>query len=156
MKKGHIWANYCPDRVTTDNVLMGHDEDDWQSDDEDDHGTFMISTTKKRDREAAIFLSEEILLDNQASQCIFHNEGLLHGFVGRNLYTMCGVDGGQSGLQVDRTGRISRFQKIGATVGLAEKASADILAGRCGLWGEIRQCTGPVRGGYRLDPNDLR
>jgi hypothetical protein len=127
LKKGHIWTK-CPDRVTTENVLMGHDEDDWQSDDEDDQGTFMISTTKKRDREAAIFLSEEILLDNQASQCIFHNEVLLHGFVGRNPYTMCGVDGGQSGLQVDRTGRISRFQKIGATVGLAKKASANILA----------------------------
>ena len=127
LKKGHIWAN-CPDRVTTEKVLVGQDEDDWQSDDEDDQSTFMISTAKKRDREAAMFLSEEILLDNQASQCIFHNESLLHGVVGRDPYTMCGIDGGQSGLQVDRTGRISGFQKIGATVGLAGKASANILA----------------------------
>ena len=109
---------------------MGQDEDDcWQSDDEDDQSTFMISTAKKRDREAAMFLSEEILLDNnQASQCVFHNESLLYGVVGRDPYTMCGIDGGQSGLQVDRTGRISGFQKIGATVGLAGKASANILA----------------------------
>ena len=66
LKKGHIWAN-CPDCVTTEKVLVGQDEVDWQSDDEDDQSTFMISTAKKRDREAAMFLSEEILLDNQAS-----------------------------------------------------------------------------------------
>ena len=88
----------------------------------------MILTTKKRDREAAMLLSEDILLDNQASQCIFYNESLLHGVVGRDPYTKCGIDGGQSGLQVDRTGRISGFQKIGATVGLAGKASVNILA----------------------------
>ena len=61
-------------------------------------------------------------------QCIFHNESLLHGVLGRDPYTMCGIDGGESGLQVNRTGRISGFQKIGATVGLAGKASANILA----------------------------
>jgi hypothetical protein len=88
----------------------------------------MILTTKKRDREAAMFLSEDILLDNQASQCIFHNESLLHTVVGRDPYTKRGIDGSQSGLQVDRTGRISGFQKIGATVGLAGKASVNILA----------------------------
>jgi uncharacterized protein (DUF4415 family) len=124
LKRGHIWAN-CPDRVTTEKALVGQDEDDWESEDE---GTFTISATKKRDRETALFLSEEILLDNQASQCIFHNEGLLHGVVGRDPYTMCGIDGSQSGLQVDRTGRISGFRKIGATVGLAAEASANILA----------------------------
>eukprot|EP01036_Dinobryon_divergens_P060069 gene60069-80110_t len=100
LKKGHIWAN-CPDRVTAEKVLVGHYEDDWESEDEDDQGMFMISVTKKRDREAAMFLSDEILLDNQASQCIFHNESLLRGVVVRDPFTMCGIDGGQSGLQVD-------------------------------------------------------
>ena len=51
LKKGYIWAHY-PDRVTTEKVLVGQDEDDWQSNDEDDQSTFMISTAKKRDREA--------------------------------------------------------------------------------------------------------
>jgi hypothetical protein len=41
---------------------------------------------------------------------------------------MCGIDGGQSGLRVDRIGEIRGFERIGATVGLAEKASANILA----------------------------
>jgi hypothetical protein len=76
----------------------------------------------------ALFLNDEILLDNQASQCIFHNERLLHKVTGRDPYNMCGIDGGQSGLCVDRTGEIRGFERIGVTVGLAEKASANILA----------------------------
>ena len=86
---------------------MGQDEDDWENEVEDDQATSMVSAGLKRDRETAIFLSGEILLVNQASQCIFHNESLLHGVVGRDPYTMCGIDGGESGLQVNRTGRIS-------------------------------------------------
>ena len=39
---------------------------------------------------------------------------------------MCGIDGSRSGLPVDGTGRITGFRKIGATVGLAGKASANI------------------------------
>ena len=109
-------------------MLVGQDEDDWESEVEDDQATFMLSVGRMRDKETAMFLSGEILLDNQASQCIFHNESLLHGVVGRDPYTMYGIDGGESGLQVNRTGRISGFQKIGATVGLAGKASANILA----------------------------
>ncbi len=46
----------------------------------------------------------------------------------REPYNMCGIDGGQSGLRVDRIGRVLGFEKIGATVGLAEKASTNILA----------------------------
>ena len=73
-------------------------------------------------------MSGEILLDNQASQCIFYYETLLHSEVRRDPCTMCGIDDSQSGLQVARTGRITGFRKIGATVGLAGKASANILA----------------------------
>jgi hypothetical protein len=90
--------------------------------------TFMIAGDFNRDRERTLFLNDEILLDNQASQCIFHNESLLHGVTGRDPYNMRGINGGQSGLRVDRTGEIKGFGKIGATVGLAEKASANILA----------------------------
>ena len=128
MKRGHIWAS-CPDRtVAIEKVLVGQEEDDWESENEYDQGTFTISVTRKREKESAMFLGDEIFLDNQASQCIFHNERLLHGVVGRELYTMCGIDGGQSGLLVDRTGKITGFRNIGATVGLAKKASTNILA----------------------------
>ena len=107
---------------------MGQEEDNWESENEYDQGTFTISVTRKQEKESAMFLGDEVLLDNQASQCIFHNERLLHGVVGREPYTMCGIDGGQSGLQVNKTGKITGFRNIGATVGLAEKASANILA----------------------------
>ncbi len=125
LKKGHIWIN-CPDNV--EKALVGKDEegDDWEE--EEDYNTFVIAGSRKRGREFTMFLGEEILLDNQASQCIFHNEGLLHGVIEREPYNMCGIDRGQSRLRVDRTGRILGFEKIGATVGLAEKASANILA----------------------------
>ena len=125
LKKGHIWIN-CPDNV--EKALVGKDEegDDWEE--EEDYNTFVIAGSRKRGREFTMFLGEEILLDNQASQCIFHNEGLLHGVTEREPYNMCGIDGGQSGLRVDRTGRILGFEKIGATVGLADRASANILA----------------------------
>lgn len=125
LKKGHIWIN-CPDNV--EKALVGKDEegDDWEE--EEDYNTFLIAGSRKRGREFTMFLGEEILLDNQALQCIFHNEGLLHGVTEREPCNMYDIDGGQSGLRVDRTGRILGFEKIGATVGLAEKASANILA----------------------------
>ena len=90
LKKGHIWVD-CPDNVET--ALVGKEdvEDDWEEEED-------------------LFLNDEILLGNQASQCIFHNESLLHGVTGRDLYNMCGIDGGQSsGLRVDRTGGIKGF-----------------------------------------------
>ena len=126
LKKGHIWID-CPDNV--EKVLVGKEdgEDDWEEE-EDDYSTFVIARDSNRDQERALFLNDEILLDNQASQCIFHNESLLHGVIGRDPYNMCGIDGAQSGLRVDRTGEIRGFGRIGATVGLAEKASANILA----------------------------
>ena len=58
--------------------------------------TFVIARDSNRDQERALFLNDEILLDNQASQCIFHNESLLNEVTGRDPY-MCGIDGGQSG-----------------------------------------------------------
>ena len=67
-----------------------------------------------------MFHKDEILLDNQVSQCIFHNKGLLHGVIGRDPYSMCGIDGGQSGMRVDQTRKMRGFGRIGATVGLAE------------------------------------
>ena len=124
-KEGHIWIN-CPDNV--EKALVGRDEegDDWKE--EEDYNTFVIAGSRERGREFTMFLGEEILLDNQASQCIFHNEGLLHGVTEREPCNMYDIDGGQSGLRVDRTGRILGFEKIGATVGLADRASANILA----------------------------
>ena len=103
-------------------------EDDWEEE-EDEYSTFVIRRKSSHNEEMALFLNDEILLDSQASQCIFHNERLLHKVTGRDPYNMCGIiDGGQSGLRVDRTGEIRGFERIGATVGLAEKASANILA----------------------------
>ena len=61
--------------------------------------TFVIAGDCNRDQERTLFLNDEILLDNQASQCIFHNESLLHGVTGRDPYNMCGIDGGQSKLR---------------------------------------------------------
>jgi hypothetical protein len=126
LKKGHIWVD-CPDNV--EKVLVGKEDadDDWEEE-EDEYSTFMIRSKRNGDEELALFLNNEILLDNQASQCIFHNERLLHKVIGRDPYNMCGIDGGQSGMRVDRTGEIRGFEKIGATVGLAEQASANILA----------------------------
>ena len=97
LKKGHIWIN-CPDNV--EKALVGKDEegDDWEE--EEDYNTFVIAGSRKQGREFTMFLGEEILLDNQASQCIFHNEGLLHGVTEREPYNMCGIDRGQSGLRV--------------------------------------------------------
>jgi hypothetical protein len=117
LKKGHIWIN-CPDNV--EKVLVGKEdvEDDWEEE-EDEYSTFVIGRKCSHNEEMALFLNNEILLDNQASQCIFHNERLLHKVIGRDPYNMCGIDGGQSGLRVDRTGEIRGFEKIGATVGLA-------------------------------------
>ena len=118
LKKGHIWAD-CPDNVKK--VLVGKEdaEDDWEEE-EDEYSAFVIRRKRSLNEEMVLFLNDdEILLDNQASQCIFHHERLLHRVTGRDPYNMCGIDGGQSGLSVDR---------IGATVGLAEKASANILA----------------------------
>ena len=80
-----------------------------------------------------MFVSEEILLNNQASQYIFHNESLLHEVIGRDPYNMFGIDGGQSGLRVDRTGRMREFGRIGATVGLAEAASANTILAQARL-----------------------
>ena len=128
MQRGHIWIN-CPDNTTSEKVLVGkeNDEDDWEEADEDeDWRTYVIA--ESRDRQSTMFLSDEILLDNQASQCIFHNEGLLHGIVGRDPYNMCGIDGGHSGIVVNRTGNMAGFERIGATVGVAGRASANILA----------------------------
>ena len=73
-KEGHIWIN-CPDNV--EKALVGRDEegDDWKE--EEDYNTFVIAGSRERGREFTMFLGEEILLDNQASQCIFHNERLL-------------------------------------------------------------------------------
>ena len=88
----------------------------------------MIRRKRSSDEEMTLFLNDEIFLDSQASQCIFYNERLLHKVIGRDPYNMCGIDGGQSGLRVDRIGEIRGFERIGATVGLAEKASANILA----------------------------
>ena len=126
LKKGHIWAD-CPDNV--EKVLVGKEdaEDDWEEE-EDEYSAFVIRRKRSLNEEMVLFLNDEILLDNQASQCIFHNERLLHKVTGRDPYNMCGIDGGQSGLRVDRTGEIRGFERIGATVGLAEKASANILA----------------------------
>ena len=126
LEKGHIWVD-CPDNVEKALVEKEDAEDDWEEE-EDDNSFFVIAGDRNRDRERTLFLYDEILLDSQASQCIFHNESLLHGVTGRDPYNMCGIDGGQSGLRVDRTGEIKGFGKIGATVGLAEKASANILA----------------------------
>ena len=75
-----------------------------------------------------MFHKDEILLDNQVSQCIFHNKALLHGVIGRDPYSMCGIDGGQSGMRVDQTRKMRGFGRIGATVGLTEQASANIVA----------------------------
>ena len=41
---------------------------------------------------------------------------------------MCGIDGGHSGIVVNRTGNMAGFERIGATVGVAGRASANILA----------------------------
>jgi hypothetical protein len=108
LKKGHIWI-HCPDNV--EKALVGKDEegDDWEE--EEDYNTFLIAGSRKRGREFTMFLGEEILLDNQALQCIFHNEGLLHGVTEREPCNMYDIDGGQSGLRVDRTGRILGFKK---------------------------------------------
>ena len=46
----------------------------------------VIAGDCNRDRERTLFLNDEILLDNQASQCIIHNE------TGRDPYNMCGID----------------------------------------------------------------
>ncbi len=109
-------------------MLVGKEdaEDDW-GDEEDEYSTFLIRRKRSGDEEMTLFLNDEILLDNQASQCIFHNERLLHQVIGRDPYNMCGIYGEQSGLRVDQTGEIRGFERIGATVGLAEKASANIL-----------------------------
>ena len=119
LKKGHIWAD-CPDNV--EKV-----EDDWEEE-EDEYSAFVIRRKRSLNERMVLFFNDEILLNNQASQCIFHNERLLHRVTGRDRYKMCGIDGGQSGLRVDRTGEIRYFERIGATVGLAEKAAANILA----------------------------
>jgi hypothetical protein len=55
----------------------------------------MIRRKRSGDEEMTLLLNDEILLDNQASQCIFHNKRLLHKVIGRDPYTMCGIDGGQ-------------------------------------------------------------
>ena len=80
LKKGHIWAD-CPDNV--EKVLVGKEdvEDDWEEE-EDEHSTFVIRRKRSHNEEMALFLNDEILLDNQASQCIFHNERLLHKVTG--------------------------------------------------------------------------
>jgi hypothetical protein len=41
---------------------------------------------------------------------------------------MCGIDGGHSGIVVNRTGNMAGFERIGVTVGVAGRASANILA----------------------------
>ena len=87
---------------------------------EDDREDDEESQPQDRERERAMFHKDEILLDNQVSQCIFHNKGLLHGVIGRDPYSMCGIDGGQSGMRVDQTRKMRGFGRIGATVGLAE------------------------------------
>ena len=104
LKRGRLWANCPDDRMTVpEKVLMGQEEDDWESDAEDDEATVMVSAILKQDRETAMFLSGEIILDDQMSQCIFQYDNLLHGILERDSYTMCEIDGGQSGLQVERT-----------------------------------------------------
>ena len=108
LKKGRIWIN-CPDNVEKALVEKDEEDDDWEE--EEDYNTFVIAGSRKRGREFTMFLGEEILLDNQASQCIFHNEGLLHGVTEREPCNMYDIDGGQSGLRVDRTGRILGFKK---------------------------------------------
>ena len=65
-------------------VLVGQEEDDWESDAEDDEATVMVSAILKQDRETAMFLSGEIILDDQMSQCIFQYENLLHGILERD------------------------------------------------------------------------
>jgi hypothetical protein len=109
-------------------VLVTNDEEGDEWEEEEDYGTFVVAKRHKRNRESAMFLSsDEILLDNQASQCIFHNERLLHSVVDRPLQnvqdrrgsvrTACRPDWEDTG-----------FGRIGASVGLAENASANILA----------------------------
>ena len=66
LKKGHIWVN-CPDNVEKALVGKVDAEDDWEEE-EDDYSTFMIAGDRNRDRGRILFLNDEILLDNQASQ----------------------------------------------------------------------------------------
>ena len=144
MKRGHIWLN-CPDNTDRDDnketVMVATEEDDCQWEDDDDPNfNYMITRSVKKnkpncvnkkqsvEKQLVLFATDEILLDNQAAQSIFHNERLLHGVQGRTPYHLGSIDKSHAGLNITRTGGITAFSKLGLTVGLAAGASANVLS----------------------------
>ena len=110
LKKGHIWAN-CPDRVSTsDKAVVGQEEDDWKSDDEDDRATKIERppySWAERKPGIAMHFPQWDSAPRRSGKRPVH-------------YVWYRRQPVRSTSSQDR--------KIGATVGLAGKASANILA----------------------------